>query len=115
MSEPRLVLAVLLLLVPAFAGAEQGLRDPMQPPAAVLAGEDGKSAALPSLSMVLIRDGKARALIDGSLRAQGEHFAGWRVARIEPGYVLLDGDDGQRVRITLLGESGQGIHTETRP
>lgn len=115
MSELRPALAVLLLSALLCAQAEEGLRDPMQPPATVLAGDDGKSGALPNLSMVVIRDGHARALIDGSLRAPGERFAGWRVAAIKPDSVLLDGDDGQRVRITLLGKGSQGIRTETRP
>lgn len=98
----RFVIALLgpalALSAPAFA---QALADPLRPAASAVAPGASVSGT-PVLSMIVIRKDRSYVVLDGSVRRLGEHFGGYRLARIEPTQASLVSDDGQRLVVSLL-------------
>lgn len=96
-----LAIALLAFALPAVVFA-QALADPLRPAASAVASSDPATAGTPVLSMIVIRNDRSWVVLDGSVRRVGEHFGGYRLARIEPTRVSLISDDGQRLAVSLL-------------
>ena len=97
----RALLALCVLALPHAARAQ--LADPTRPPAGVLetAGEAGAPAG-PVLQSVLIpKNGKPLAVIDGQLVRLGERYGESRLVKLSEREAVLDGPAGiERLRLT---------------
>lgn len=119
-------LAVLTLLLAASAGAQEGPRDPMQPPPALRAvaaagGSAPANAALAVARHLMVIDGVHYVIDNGRRRGVGDLLGGARIERIEDSAIVVrNGKQLQRLPlfagvvkrpVAEPAPAGPGTHT----
>lgn len=88
----------LAMLLGTAAAARADLPDPTRPPARFAAPEAAAAAEGPVLQSVLLpRQGRASAVIDGQRVGVGERYDGARLTRVTESEAVLVGPAGRRV------------------
>lgn len=88
----------LAMLLGTAAAARADLPDPTRPPARFAAPEAAAAAEGPVLQSVLLpRQGRASAVIDGRRVSVGEQFDGARLTQVSESEAVLVGPAGRRV------------------
>ncbi len=95
------VLLVVLFSSFSLLAAEKKLQDPTKPPSFALPKSGPEKVVQLHLSEVRIANQDRRAVVNGQRLKTGDRIAGYRLKRIEIGYVIL-ANEKETLRLNLI-------------
>jgi len=101
MSNKVLLLIVAFALTNLLLAGDVKLHDPTKPPSFAIPKSGKKIVTHLKLSQIRIADNDRQAVINGKRLKKGNSIAGYRIKKIEIGYVILSNDKGT-LRLDLV-------------
>ena len=102
-SKKILFVTIILVLTNALFASGVKLHDPTKPPLFAIPKSGKKVVTNLKLSEIRIADNERQAVINGKRLKMGSSIAGYRLKKIEVGYVILT-NDKETLRLDLVSK-----------
>ncbi len=102
-SKKALVLLTALAVTSTLVASDAKLQDPTKPPSFAIPKSGKKAVTHLKLSEIRIADSERQAVINGKRLKKGNSIAGYRLKKIEVGYVILANGKGT-LRLDLVSK-----------